>query len=92
MRYLSRCARVSKAIRQELKALGIKASVQSESGCYTDAVRVYLQNVSDDVLALVNKMVCKYKAGYFDGMNDIYEYTNNNDLSVEYIFVQNLKG
>ena len=90
MKELSRVAKVSKAIRQDLKAMGIKAKVQSSSSSWSDAVRVYLSNERPEVVDKVNKLVCKYKAGYFDGMNDIYEYTNNNDLSVEYIFVENI--
>ena len=90
MKELSRVAKVSKAIRQDLKAMGIKAKVQSSSGTWSDAIRVYLSNERPEVVDKVNKMVCKYKAGYFDGMNDIYEYTNKNDLSVEYIFVENI--
>lgn len=89
MKELSRVARVSKAIRQDLKALRIKASVKSSSGTWTDVVRIYLSNERPEVVDKVNKMVAKYKAGYFDGMNDIYEYTNNGDMAVEYIFVEN---
>lgn len=89
MRELSRVARVSKAIRQELKALGIVARVNSSSGTWVDAVRVHLSNERPEVVDKVNKVVAKYKAGYFDGMNDIYEYTNNNDMAVEYVFVEN---
>lgn len=90
MKELSRVAKVSKAIRQDLKAMGIKAKVQSSSGSWSDAIRIYLSNERPEVVDKINKLVCKYKAGYFDGMNDIYEYTNNNDLSVEYIFVENI--
>ena len=86
---LSRVAKVSKVIRTWLKNEGIVAKVKSESGTYTDAIHINLVNANPALVEKINKEVCKYKSGYFDAMHDIYEYTNDKELNVEYIFINN---
>ena len=84
---LSNTAKVSKAIRTELKKNfpDVKFSVRMEHhGCVN--VRYSNAITKDKVEAITNK----YQIGSFDGMTDCYEYTNKRDdiPQIEYVFVQ----
>ena len=67
----------TKNIRQELKEHfpGLKFSVTSESYSGGDNINISWENgiIEKDVKEIVDK----YEEGHFDGMNDIYEYSNN---------------
>jgi hypothetical protein len=85
----STAALTAQAVRKELKATypGIKFSVTSETYSGGDSVRVeYTDFIPSNE---VNKLLVKYQAGSFDGMQDIYEYTNvNPDIpQTKYLFV-----
>ena len=83
-------AQTAQAIRKELKAKfpTITFSVRSSSYAGGDSVRIDYRNgvPSKDVYAIVNK----YQEGHFNGMEDIYEYSNDrNDIpQVKYVLVQ----
>jgi hypothetical protein len=73
-------ALAAQAIRKELKAMGIKASVKSKGYSMGDSVDVTLLNdPTPSVVAAVKDMTAKYQYGHFNGMEDIYEYSNCND-------------
>lgn len=88
-RPLSTVAQCAAFIRLELKSKfpDIKFRVQSESYSGGDSVRVSYNNgvPTKEIEAVVNK----YQYGHFDGMNDIYEYSNSNDdiPQTKYLFV-----
>ena len=83
-------ARAAAEIRAKLKANGIKASVRSESYSGGSSVRVYLTDPMPAVVNQVTEFAERYQYGSFDGMQDLYEYTNvNKDLpQVKYVFVE----
>lgn len=86
----SRSAQTAAAIRTELKNAfpGIKFRVTSES--YTGGSSVRIQYVDGVKRERVERVVCKYEQGRFDGMTDSYDYTNSrSDIpQVKYIFVE----
>ena len=67
----------AKNIRIELKALwpSVKFSVKGESFSGGDAIRVSWED--GPIVAQVEEVVGKYKAGSFNGMEDIYEYSRS---------------
>ena len=81
-------AQCAKAIRTDLKLAfpKTKFSVTSESYAGGDSVNVYyLDGPADEQ---VNKLIKKYQRGHFNGMEDIYEYSNENKElpQVQYVF------
>lgn len=82
----------TKNIRTELSRAfpGIKFSVKSESYSGGDSIDIdWTDEVTKDE---VEKITKKYQEGYFNGMNDIYEYNNAafNSLfgGAKYVFAQ----
>jgi len=88
MKTQSTHSQAAKMIRQELKKAfpNTKFTVTS-SGTGGTSINIGWDNGPSklDILAIGNK----YKCGHFNGMEDIYEYSNKNiNLpQVEYIFV-----
>ncbi len=76
---VSTAANCAAAIREELKKEfpGIKFSVTSETFAGGNSVRIGWADgpLSDDV----EKITDKYQYGQFNGMEDLYEYTNSRD-------------
>lgn len=94
MRYKSEQAQVGSLIRKEIKAkypkLKIRISSQSFSGGNSlDLVFLRDQENKKVSQEKIKEITDKYEAGRFDGMNDIYEYTNSRDdiPQVKYLFV-----
>ena len=79
------------AIRKELKAAGIKASVTSEGYSMGDSVNISLVDASPETMKAVNSLCKKYQYGHFDGMNDIYEHSNSrNDIpQTKFVMIRN---
>jgi len=78
-KHQSNQAQAAAAIREELKAKfpGVKFSVTSEGFSMGDAVRVnWTDGPTDDE---VTNITAKYEYGHFNGMEDIYEYSNRRD-------------
>ena len=90
MKTLSTHAAAAKAIRQELKTAfpGITFRVNSKSFSMGDDVSIHWTD--GPTYDAVNKITRKYQYGQFDGMNDIYE--NSNDRSdipqTKYVMLQ----
>lgn len=72
----TRVAQCAQAVRTELKGLfpGVKFSVKSENYSGGDSVRV--EWCDGPMASEVEPHLAKYEKGHFDGMNDIYEYSN----------------
>jgi hypothetical protein len=84
-------AQAAAAIRKELKAAfpTVKFSVTSESFSGGDAVRI--DWTDGPTSESVDKIVRKYQYGHFDGMIDLYEYSNRRDdlpAQVKYVSTQ----
>lgn len=91
-RELTDAAKAAKAIRQELKAIGVKARVKSQTYSGGDSVDIYTTDLSPETMLKVNEICKKYQEGHFDGMTDCYEYSNTNSnlvAQVKYVFVEN---
>jgi hypothetical protein len=73
-------AAAAAAIRAELKANNIKASVRSRSFAGGNAVDVeILQDVLPATLKEIEAFVGRFQYGHFDGMTDSYSYTNRDE-------------
>ena len=81
-------ARAAQMIRKELKDRfpGVKFSVRSSSYSGGSAVHIRSEPRVDrqEVMAIVGK----YQYGHFDGMTDMYEYSNTDDSIPQVQFVQ----
>lgn len=84
-------AAAAKMIRAELKKHGISATVRSKSYAGGDSITIGLINELPATVAAVKAFAGRFEMGHFDGMRDIYEYSNrNSDLpQVKFVFVQN---
>jgi hypothetical protein len=85
---LTEAAKAAKAIKAELKEAfpSIKFSVRSKNFAGGDSVRIDWTNGPPD--KAVEKITNKYEYGHFDGMIDLYEYSNvRNDIpQAKYVF------
>jgi len=91
-RQLSDAAIVSKEIRKQLKTKGIPARVRSENFAGGNSVDVFIEDAAPERLAEVKAIVEPFQYGRFDGMQDLYEYTNTRkDLpaQVKYVMIHN---
>ena len=88
---LSPHAATAAAIRAELKKLGVKAKVKSESFAGGNAVGIYLEDVHPEIANSIQTVARKHQYGEFDGMTDCYNYTNRDDSipQVKYVNVSN---
>lgn len=89
-RYLSQAALAAKSIRNDLKKEfpSISFRVTCKNYSMGDHVNVYYTDgvPTKDVECLIKK----YQYGHFDGMQDLYEYSNSrNDIpQTKYLFVE----
>lgn len=72
-------AAAAAAIKQELKAIGVKASVRSSRYSGGNSVYVTVYNQPAAQLKQIDAICKKYKAGHFDGMTDSYEFNHIDD-------------
>ena len=71
-------ARCAAEIRKILKAKIITASVRSKNYSMGDSVNVEIKEIIDpEVYKALEEELAKYQYGHFNGMEDIYEYSNN---------------
>jgi hypothetical protein len=74
----SEVARCAAEIRKILKEKNIKASVKSNNYSMGDSVRVEIKEIiNPEIYKGLNKELAKYQYGHFNGMEDIYEYSNH---------------
>lgn len=69
-------AQAAQSIRVELKKLGIKASITSDSNFRWSSVRVRVFNQSAASMAKIQAICLQYQKGHFDGMRDLYVFSN----------------
>lgn len=80
-REMSNQAQVAKIARQYCKSIGVKARARSDSFSMGDSVTVDVEDQPPEVMAKIREHLGQYQYGSFNGMEDIYEYTNNrNDI------------
>lgn len=69
-------AQVAKLCKQYITSLGYPCKAKSRSFSMGDAVDVYVENIPADDLKKIESELSKYQCGHFDGMQDMYEYSN----------------
>ena len=74
----SEVAKCAAEIRKILKAKNIKASVRSQQYSMGNNVNVEIKEILDpEIYKALQAELAKYQYGHFNGMEDIYEYSNN---------------
>lgn len=88
---ISRHAGAAKMIRAYIKANGIAGIVRSESYSMGSSVRVHVQDLLPAQYAQLKAFANQFQYGHFDGMIDLYEYSNSREdiPQVKYVFVDN---
>ena len=76
---LSSQAQVAKILKQKAKELGLEARAYSDSFSGGDSVTIKILSGTDDSFAKLKEYSRKYQSGHFDGMTDMYEYSNSRD-------------
>lgn len=84
-------ARTAKEIRTLLKSMNIPARVTSTCFAGGDAVDVHLTNQPPEIIEQIKTLTAKYEYGHFDGMDDLYVYSNNRtDIpQTKYLMIDN---
>ncbi len=89
----TRSAQCAAAVRAELKKAfpDLKFRCTSQNFAGGNAVRVEYEDQTSETHKAVEKLLAKYEYGSFNGMEDLYEYSNvRNDLpQVKYLHVTN---
>jgi hypothetical protein len=90
-RQLSEAAQVAKLIRAELKKMGVKGSVRSKNYSGGDSVSLDVTDQPPWVIEEIEAFTDKFQYGHFDGMQDLYEYSNRRDdiPQTKFLFVTN---
>jgi len=90
-RQLTEAAQVAKLIKAELKRHGIMCTAKSSNYSMGDSVRVAVTDQPPWVMKKIEAFTDKYQYGNFNGMEDIYEYTNSRDdiPQTKYLFIEN---
>jgi len=91
MKQQSTWALAAKQIKNYMKANNIVGSVTSESYSMGSCVRVYVEDLPPAISKQLEEFAKQYQYGNFNGMEDLYEYSNNRkDIpQVKYVFVNN---
>ena len=85
---LSQHAAAAHQIRRELKSQGVEATVRARTFSGGDAVDVILYDPLPATVEKVEAFARQYQYGSFDGMQDLYEYTNRRDDLPQVKYVQ----
>lgn len=72
----SRHAQAAKEIRQALRKIGVKAQVRAKSYTGGDSVSISAEDINPSLTAQINEIAQRHQMGHFNGMEDIYEYSN----------------
>lgn len=93
-RKLSPAAQVAKLLKQKAKELGLVATAKSQNYSGGDSVNVRITGGSDDNLEKLKEYSNQYEYGHFNGMEDIYEYSNCRDdiPQTKYLFVEDFRA
>jgi len=84
-------SQVAAIIRKELKKFGISAKVTSKGYSMGDSVNVSVTDQPPWVVAKIRDFCEPFQYGHFNGMEDIYEYSNSREdiPQTKYLNVQN---
>lgn len=85
-------AKAAALLRAEIKKAfpGLKFRCTSETYSGGSSIRVSYEDQPKEVHEAINGLADKYQYGHFNGMEDLYEYSNVLDLpQAKYVFVEN---
>ncbi len=89
----SQAAQAAAQIRQHIKKNypGLKFTCTSENYAGGSSVNVRFEDQPKDVYEAIKEVAKKHQYGHFDGMHDIYEYSNSRDdlPQAKFVFVEN---
>lgn len=93
MKNKTQAAQAAALIRKEIKAAypGLKFRCTSENYSGGNSIRVSYIDQPKEVHEAITAIAKKYQYGHFDGMHDIYEYSNSNPEipQAKYVFTDN---
>tara|TARA_Y100001970_G_scaffold143929_1_gene176834 strand:+ start:613 stop:1134 length:522 start_codon:yes stop_codon:yes gene_type:complete len=78
-RKLSQAAQVAKLLKQKAKELGLVATAKSQNFSMGNSVVIRITEGTDANLKKFKEYSGQYEYGHFNGMEDIYEYSNCRD-------------
>jgi hypothetical protein len=89
MKKLTPAAQVAKLLKTKSKSLGLEVKASSKNYTGGDSVTIKVLKGSDKSFNELKEYSSQFKEGKFDGMNDIYEYTNSRDdiPQTKYLFI-----
>ena len=89
MKKLSKAAQVSKLLKAKAKSLGLEVRASSKNFSGGNSVDIKVLKGSDKSFNDLKEYSSQFKEGKFDGMNDIYEYTNSREdiPQTKYLFI-----
>jgi hypothetical protein len=89
MKKLTPAAQVAKLLKTKAKSLGLEVKASSKNYSGGDSVTVKVLKGFDKSFNELKEYSSQFKEGKFDGMNDIYEYTNSRDdiPQTKYLFI-----
>lgn len=76
---LTEHAAAAKMIRTELKKHGIKATVRAKAYAGGESITVTVNNELPATYKAIKAYCSRFQYGHFDGMQDLYEYSNHSD-------------
>lgn len=83
-------AEAAKMIRANLKKHGIPATVRARTASMMTAIDINVTDQSPGAIKEIEDFCHQFQYGHFNGMEDIYEYSNRRDLpQVKYVSVHN---
>lgn len=91
-RQLTEAAQVAKLIKAELKKHGIKCTAKSKNYSMGDSARISVTDQPPWIMDKIKEFTNKFQYGHFNGMEDIYEYSNRQEdiPQTKYLFIDNV--
>ena len=82
-------AQAAAQIKAKLKDMGVKNQVKSWKAAGCNGVDVYINedNLDSATIEKINAAAKVHKYGHFNGMEDLYEFSNVNDNIPQVMFV-----
>ena len=82
-------AQAAAGIRKTIKDMGLKAKVRSEVYSGGSSVWASVVNPQKEQIEAIEAATSKYQMGHFDGMTDMYEYSNSQECpQVKFVFIE----
>lgn len=89
MRKLTPAAQVAKLLKAKAKSLKLEVKASSKNFSGGNSVDIKVLKGSDKSFNELKEYSSQFQSGHFDGMNDIYEYSNSRDdiPQTKYLFI-----